>query len=725
MLRGYRTSVCTLLLLLSCNGPAYAAALPEIFAPAPFPLVLSQWVTREFVAPGAERAVYRLQTTAGPLVVNIVRIDPRNPSVRFGTVLARDRIVSGGETISSMAARTHAVAGINADYFDIGNTNAPLGMLAQNGALVRTPSSRIALAVGRDRDIRFSAYAFHGSAHVNAGPPIAITGVNEWPPQGGASFLTPSYGVPAAAAQTLIAELTPLAGTNDSVPPGGRYRVSQIDNGTVPFVPSYGLALGPAAQQAGIVPDVGDIIDVNLATDPPLTGVLQAIGGGPALLTDGVAVDDPASPGYATRARRIPAAAAARLADGTLALVVVDGRRPATSVGVNRDELIALLTGLGATDAMQFDSGGSATLVARVLGDERATVLNEPSDGIERPVADGFFMYSDAPVGPPSRLVVRPSSIEALPDVAIPLQASVADAAGHALGVARGAWHVAGNVARIDDRDVLHVPGRPITTVLHVDRGGVSADVPLEIVPNVTRIVITPDRPNPDSGATVALHAQAFDLRGRPVETGDRVRWSALHGTIRSDGVFTAGPADGFVSAALGAIESSETIPVGRHVTPLASFAEADRSDWTFSTVPPGGPGRLDFTSQGTLLLRYDFTGSERAAYADAAISLGEPLSISCAIDGDGSGAGIRIAVIDRYGERTALTLVKTVDWTGAQRRDVRVPPALAPPLILRSIYAVGSLGPAPIKSAGVLGIRGCALSVPGAHPPGTALRLP
>jgi len=55
-------------------------------------------------------------------------------------------------------------------------------------------------------------------------------------------------------------------------------------------------------------------------------------------------------------------------------LVVVDGRRPVTSIGLTRSELCALLLGLGATDAILFDSGGSATLVARARGDSDATV---------------------------------------------------------------------------------------------------------------------------------------------------------------------------------------------------------------------------------------------------------------------------------------------------------------------------------------------------------------
>ena len=135
-------------------------ALPPLLAPpAPFPLVVAQWSSPEEVAPGIRRADYRLTTNAGPLVVHVVAIDTRDPNVRLGAVVARDRMISSGETVSSMVARTGAVAGINADYFDIGNTNQPLNVVVRDGALLRTPSKRAALDVSSVRIIFWTCSA--------------------------------------------------------------------------------------------------------------------------------------------------------------------------------------------------------------------------------------------------------------------------------------------------------------------------------------------------------------------------------------------------------------------------------------------------------------------------------------------------------------------------------------------------------------------------------------
>ena len=316
-----------------------------------------------------------------------------------------------------------------------------------------------------------------------------------------------------------------------------------------------------------------------------------------------------------------------------------------------------------------------------------------------------------------ARLVVRPSSIEALPGTAVALHSALVDAGGHPLGPASGAWRVEGSGAAIDDADVLHTASTPGATTLQLSRDGVSAALPVEIVPAVSKIAITPERPDIDLNGTVTLRAQGYDERGRPVETGDQVRWSALRGNIDTGGTFTAGAADGFVTATIGEVKSSEIIHVGRHDIPLGGFDLPGQALWHFSSVPSAGPGAVGFTAQGTLQIGYDFRADERAAYANAGIPLGEPLALSCAIDGDSGGAGVRVALLDRYGERSVLTLAKSVDWNGAQRREVRIPEALAPPVALQSIYVVGSLGPVPVKSAGTIGIRSCAVTLPGTAP--------
>ena len=718
--------VALLVLLAATTTQGKAATLPAALAPPPpFPLVTASSVETEPVAPGVGRATYRLLTSAGPLVVSLVTVDPHQPTVRIGTVLARDHVVSSDETVSSMARRTGAVAGINGDYFDIGGTGAPTGVLVRDGLLARSPTSRVALTVTREREVRFDTYRFAGTA-TSGVVQVPITALNQWPPEGGATLLTPAYGaLPPSGANVTVLDLQPMANEPGAQP---RYRVASVTNAPpFPGNADLRLAYGPAAQAFGRIPDVGDVVTLNYDTDPSLNDVVAAIGGGPLLLQNGAPVDDPSSPNYADRDKRIPAAAAARFPDGTLALVVVDGRRPAISVGVNRAELIALLRGLGATDAMLFDSGGSATLVARVLGDAEPTVVNDPSDGIERPVADGLFVYSDAPVGPPAQLVVRPARITALRGARVALRSLVVDAANHGLGDARGPWRLGSppQVAVIDPGDVLHIGAQTGRYDIHVSRAGVETDLPLEIVDRVARLTIGPPRANPEPRASLPLTLEAFDAHDRPVAVDGLVRWNAQGAAIDASGTLTAGDHDAVVTASVGGASTAVTIPVGHHTAALALVDPKRHGAWRYVTAPANGLGSLDLAGR-RLRLSYDFTAGGRAAYALASpkIGLGEPLAIACTVDGDANGEALRASLVDRYGDRGTITLARTIDFTGRRRLSARVPLALAPPVALHSVYVVGTMANPPVSAAGTVGVGECSMTLAGT-PGGNAATTP
>ena len=70
---------------------------------------------------------------------------------------------------------------------------------------------------------------------------------------------------------------------------------------------------------------------------------------------------------------RHPRTAAGRRADGTVVLVVADGRNM-QAAGLSMAELQQVMTALGCVDAINLDGGGSTTMVVK------GTVVNHPSD---------------------------------------------------------------------------------------------------------------------------------------------------------------------------------------------------------------------------------------------------------------------------------------------------------------------------------------------------------
>jgi len=680
-------------------------ALPQALAPpAPFPLVVAQSVTTEFVAPGVRRATYRLQTADGPLVVNLVAVDPREPTVRLRTVLANDRLVSAGETIGAMARRTGAIAGINADYFDIGNTNVPLNLVVRDGALLRTPSKRVVLDVRADRSVRFENVGFSGTLHFGAAT-LPLTTVNEWPPQAGVAFLSAAYGAARAAAGVRVAEIVPLDAQHPPLSVAGAYRVAALDDASRSHVVhGYELGFGPAALALAPPPVVGDAVILDITTTPPLDDLTNAVGGGPALVARGAIVDDPNAPAPEERDRRFPVSGAAMLPDGELLLLCVDGRQATLSIGLTRPQFAALALGFGATDAMAFDSGGSAELVARALGDATASVLGTPSDGEERPVADGLFVYSDAPIGPAARLVVRPDTIVAMPDASVRLRAAVVDAAGHAL-----------RTTHLDGGDVVRAGAR--SSIATVRAGTLRAEMPVDVIDRLARLDLAADVRHPEPGSVVHLRATGFDGRGRVVALGPALHVRSRRGPVNATEPYRLGDRDERLAATAGGAATSLVLRVGRHSEPLDWFDTAHTAAWRFAAAPAGAAGALAFASDvRELRLSYDFTRDERAAYAQA-VGLafpGEPLGFAVDVAGDASGAGLRAAFVNGLGETRALTLAKSVDWNGWQRRTVALPDDVTPPVRLSSLYVVGALGGQPAHNAGTIAFRNPVVTLAG-----------
>ena len=96
-----------------------------------------------------------------------------------------------------------------------------------------------------------------------------------------------------------------------------------------------------------------------------------------------------------TSASRAPRTCIGIKADGSIMLLVVDGRQDPVSVGMSMCELAETLINLGCVDAMNCDGGGSSTFISQREGGS-LTVKNVPSDGTERATLGGLLVVSNA-----------------------------------------------------------------------------------------------------------------------------------------------------------------------------------------------------------------------------------------------------------------------------------------------------------------------------------------
>ncbi len=390
-----------------------SAAAPLWFWPA----VRSSAGTASRVAPGIVYSHYQVLTAEGPLSIHHLRVDLRNPRVRLGVGLAHDRLVSEDETVSSMARRLGAVAGVNGDFFDIGDSGMPLNIVVRDGQLLRSPIEWAAFSVRKDGTAWIGRFRWAGALVLpGKGLSFPLAGFNSgFDPQGivavssvlGAGVPPPPRGVP-----QVVVELAPppepaasrlfLPLGSTAPPPGARRSVTYVarrilvQRGVEPPFPPHELLLvgqGQGALWLGRTVTVGTPVEVRLSTVPDWRDLHAALGGGPILVRRGKLVTDPYPPAPNERDRQYPVVAVGLAPDRSLVLVEVDGRQPRFSIGLTQPQLASYMRWLGATDAMAFDSGGSATMVVRFPGQSSPRVVNSPSDGRERPVADALLVF--------------------------------------------------------------------------------------------------------------------------------------------------------------------------------------------------------------------------------------------------------------------------------------------------------------------------------------------
>jgi exopolysaccharide biosynthesis protein len=106
------------------------------------------------------------------------------------------------------------------------------------------------------------------------------------------------------------------------------------------------------------------------------------VAGNTMLVRDGVAVP------HENKVRHPRTAVGLNAAATRLVVLVVDGRKPGVAIGMNYDELAAELIRLGCHAALNLDGGGSSLMAVRTAARNGFEILNVPTDGRERPVAN-------------------------------------------------------------------------------------------------------------------------------------------------------------------------------------------------------------------------------------------------------------------------------------------------------------------------------------------------
>jgi hypothetical protein len=363
------------------------------------------------LAPGV--AYRQFTDTRGPWAMYLVRVDLRRADLEIRNARAVDQL-RGRERITDMVRRINTtgvrvLAAVNGDFFDLKsgeNENNQViagewwkGLKVTDSPYDTYDNVHVQFGMDAARRPLMDRFILDGKAWARGVmTPIITLNFNPSGNPEGTALYTSRYGATTphdTVRQTAEAPLASAGRRGDTLLFVRRGALSASSGSHIladgAVLAAYGT--GARTKEVQAMAD-GDTVKVLLATLPRIQrGAAPAmiIGGWPRILRDGENVAGDAATVEGTISRnaeaRHPRTSVGFSRDSsTLFILAVDGRSE-NSGGMTLVELANMMRQLGAWQAMNFDGGGSTTMVIE------GKVVNRPSDQAgERPVGSALLV---------------------------------------------------------------------------------------------------------------------------------------------------------------------------------------------------------------------------------------------------------------------------------------------------------------------------------------------
>lgn len=369
------------------------------------PQVINQTVETQNVTSGVILEKYNRFTTSGWIKSSVLRVDLSNENVKVDS-LVNSNSTSSLSTVKNLAKNSGAIAAVNGSYFDMG-TGEAYGPIMSSGefdlAATRNNVDMATFSLDEMNNALFSHWDTKVELIVPSGERKPIAAYNRY---------NGYYNYNMYIVDSKWGSKTPGVSKNYPawlemvVEDGVVKEFSQNKPGIA--IPKNGYVVLAAMGQDKYLTDnfkIGDPVAFDITMNADASKMKMALTGGTLLVQDGNVVSKFTHLPVAA-STRAPRTAVGTTADGkTLIVAAVDGRS-STSLGMTQAELADYMKELGCTNAINFDGGGSTTMVARPAGTTGLSTINTPSEGFERGVSGSLGIFSIAPKGPVDTLLV-------------------------------------------------------------------------------------------------------------------------------------------------------------------------------------------------------------------------------------------------------------------------------------------------------------------------------
>ncbi len=647
--------------------------------------------TKETIGKGITYESNRIVTNKGLLDVYVLKAPLKDPYIKIKP--AQSAVDYGlKEKTSKLLTDNGAIAGTNGDFFDIaGDYSNTVGAVVKDGTLVSTD---IFMNTGKNNYATFfidnsgNPFIDYLKTNIrfenNGAENIKVVGYNKVPNYDGAIYIDRN----AMFSTKLLQKWDRLASF---------YRIV-VENDAVSYISQKGENVEVPENGYVILTDnnissvkVGDKCKIKVSASIDYEAMQSAIGGAGKLLSNGQIVIDS---GYVAQGTAPRTAIGFNKENNEIIMLVADGRTH--SIGATHDELASLMLKYGAYNAMHLDGGGSSAMGVKKLGEKTVSVVNTPSGGTERKVANALGIFIEAPQSSEIKaLTVKPQNVNVFKGTGVPVKVFGSGEYYNEIELEKSKLVVSFTDSEGEFKDGLFYPSKLGEITFSANYEQLSGSAKLNslnmaaLMPNVSKI-------NAGVSGKTQLSFNGISKDGISAYVYGGVKYEVFpseRGHMEGDTFVADSTGAGYIKCSVGDVVCYIDVNVGYKMVPIYSFSGV--LPLYFSKYPDmvGGDvwiGKQEERECTTLEYKFDVSEITQAAYVGFEQPLllkDNPKSITLHVYGDNSNNWLRAKILDSSGNDFVIDLAKEISWEGWKQVTANLPYNVKYPVYLEKVY--------------------------------------
>lgn len=669
--------------------------------------VLHEIRTEETVTKGAVHINDKLLMSKGWRNVHILKVDLNDSNISVQPIESSTGVER--QTVSQMVANSGAVAGINADYFDMGTSNTPsLGMLIKNGNLSHGYNSNYSTLGINKNMATFMIDTSNTPSMEYYGVSIRISSNGTFIGGAGAK-----NNIPSTITRPIVVDRTYYQTTNNIVSKHPTAYTIVVENNVVTYlsksgegvtIPQNGYVIVVPESMAneyytkitvGSTIDVQEVLYLKSGITEAVNNMKLGIGGSGLIMKNGVAYTGSA---HTVTPKSNVARTVVATVKGTNEILLITIDNGSGYTGINHSELIELLQRYHVQDAMYLDGGGSTTFVARNEGSFTATLQNNPSDGSQRKVINGLGVFTTSETGALDSLIMTPSTERTFVGEKITLYTKGLDANNNPVTVdaSNVTYSVTGGEGTFNGN--TFTPSTAGKMLIIAQTNGVEKAIEINVSEKPVGLLIEPSLIQVNVNTPKAVQVYGVDKDGYKIALkAENLNWTSDNSAIgvTNNTVVATASAVGKVTASYKGVTGQAGIIVGSTSVAIDSL-ETNGGTWAGNTSTVVGSvfpcSEPKYHGTKSLKMTYTFkpSGNKQVAYTvfNTPINISQDASsVNMWLYGKNQGHTAKLEVVDSTGNTYYLKLTDSINFTGWKYLSASLPAEMVLPAKVTKFY--------------------------------------